>query len=428
VHAIDRCSMNKLSVLHINCNDVTGGAARAVSRLHQSLIKQGVDSKILVVRKESDDKQVYLYKPKGSRLLQKSRHFLDRLPLQIYRNKSKAKFSTAWFPDSVPEAIEQFSPDVVHLHWINDGQLSISSLGKINRPIVWSMLDMWPFTGGCHYTADCENYQQGCGACPVLGSSTRYDLSRLISRRKQKVIKKVTLHAVAISQWMKECAQKSVLFSGAKITVIHPGLDLAAYRPLNRKACRELLGLPKNKKLILFGALGATSDPRKGYAALMSALRLIDSSYEENLEVVVLGATTGALDDTIAIKINFMGRLTSGYGWHDDVSLAALYSAADVAIVPSLQEAFGQTASESLACGTPVVGFRETGVEDIVDHKKNGYLAKNNDAFDLAKGICWVLDQNEENIRKAARQKAVQNFDDKLMAQKYIDLYRGLLS
>lgn len=236
----------------------------------------------------------------------------------------------------------------------------------------------------------------------------------------------IKIKFVAISSWLKFSAQNSSLLNDQDIDLVLPGLNTEIYKPINKSFSREMFNLPSNKKLILFGAMSATSDPRKGYQLLLEAIDIISKSDQsQEFELVIFGATNDNKDSFNRLKTHYLGRLTSGYGVHDDGSLAALYSAADITVVPSLEEAFGQTASESLACGTPVVGFNGTGLNDIVDHMQNGYLANLNDPSDLAKGIIFVANSTND-LSLNARKKALNDFTDVKMAKNYINIYKNL--
>lgn len=225
---------------------------------------------------------------------------------------------------------------------------------------------------------------------------------------------------VGLSKWLAECARKSTLFRDKKVINLPNPIDTTIFKPFDKEKARELWSLPLDKKLVLFGAMGATSDPRKGFVQLSEALnKLVD----KNIELVVFGSSKPKNSQNFGFKTHYLGHL------HDDVSLVTLYSAADVMVVPSLQEAFGQTASESMACGTPVVAFGATGLLDIVDHKLNGYLAKPFDTTDLAFGIEWVLNApNYNELCKNAREKVIREFDSVVVAKKYIKLYEEILN
>ena len=410
--------------LFINTSDIQGGAARAAYRIHKGLQEVGISSKMLVQSKTSDDKTVIGPNNKIKIGLARLRPTLDSAIKKLFAGGSKTIFSPALLPFSdIPSRIKSIAPDIVHLHWICGGMLRNEDLKRIHKPIIWTLHDMWAFTGGCHYSDDCERFQQDCGNCPQLNRSSKNDLSRSILRRKKRAWKGLDITIVTPSKWLAKCAKESSLFKGWRIEVIHNGLDLDLFKPIDKTTACEIWDLPKNKKLILFGAMSATSNHKKGFDLLYEGLKQLSAQWLDKAELIIFGASEPENPPDFDLPVHYLGRL------HDDVSLALLYSAADVMVVPSRQEAFGQTASESLACSTPVISFGVTGLLDIVDHQRNGYLAKPFDISDLAAGIDWVL--SDENRHKElcikAREKAVVCFDIKKVARQYADLYESIV-
>ncbi|MBE9166059.1 glycosyltransferase family 4 protein [Pleurocapsales cyanobacterium LEGE 06147] len=409
-----------MTVLHLSTSDIDNGGARAAYRLNKGLQSIGVDSQMLVRAKFSVDKTVIAEKS----LLTKAGPQLSNLPLKLYPKRNSGMFSPQLIPDAIAPNVARFNPDIIHLHWICNGFVNIETLAKFNKPIVWTLHDMWPFTGGCHYAEDCKRYTEFCGSCPQLYSNRNWDLSRWVWQRKAKAWQKLNLTIVSPSYWLAECSKSSFLFKERLVKVIPHGLNLEIYKPLDRYLAREVLNLPQDKKLVLFGASpGTTGNSRKGYQFLQPALQnLSKSGWQEKLELVIFGASKPENPADVGFKANYLGS------FQDDTSLALVYSAADVVVVPSVQEAFGQIASEALACGTPVVAFAATGLCDIVDHQQNGYLAKPFEVEDLARGIAWVIEDNSryQNLRLCAREKAKREFDLKLQAHRHLSLYTSL--
>ena len=415
-----------MKVLLINTSDRKGGAAKAAYRLHQGLQKIDVKSQMMVQEKQSDDSTVIGLSAESGIGKAKTglRLTLERLPLKLYANRSNTSYSPQWLPDNLVSQAARLDSDLINLHWIGEGYLQIETVAKFNRPLVWTLHDMWAFTGGCHYNQDCDRYISSCGACPQLGSKKDYDLSRWVWRRKTKAWQNSNLTIVVLSSWLKECVSSSSLFKDLRVEVIPNGLDITKYRPIKQQTARQILGLPQDKQLVLFGAIQATSDRRKGFHLLQAALqKLSQSEWKNRLELLIFGASQPAKPPLLGFKTRYLGYL------HDDLSLALMYSAADVTIVPSIQESFGQTASESLACGTPVVAFETTGLKDIVDREQNGYLARPFDTEDLARGIVWVLDDREryQKLSDCARQKVEREFASEIQARRYLSLYTEIL-
>lgn len=411
-----------MKVLIVNTSDIAGGAARAAYRLHQSLVGLNIDSKMLVQNKSSDDFTVISDISKICRGINALRPTLDGIPVKWYKNRTKTVFSPAWVPFSnIVEQINNYKPDIVHLHGVCGGMMRIEDIKKINAPLVWTLHDMWAVTGGCRYDENCGAYENQCGNCLVLGSRTDNDLSRKVFIRKEKTYSMISnLTIIALSKWMKLVVKKSALLKNRKVISLPNPIDTDTFKPLDFKAARSLWNLPMDKKLILFGAMGATDDPRKGFQELKSALK---SLQYKNLELVVFGSSEPQEKDDLEYKVHYMGHL------HDDISLVSLYSAVDLMIVPSLYETFGQTATEAMSCQTPVVAFATTGLIDIIEHKKTGFLAKKFDADDMARGIDWILTTDTyHDLCINSRKKVVQNFDSKLVATQYIHLYKDILN
>ena len=382
-----------------------------------------MNSKMLVQTKLSDDKTVICPGNKFKKGLALLRPTFDSTFKNLFSGGSKTIFSPAWLPFSnIPAQIDSISPDVVHLHWICNGMLRIEDLKRINKPIIWALHDMWAFTGGCHYSDGCDRFQQDWGNCSQLNGSSKNDLSRSILRRKKKAWAGLDITIVTPSNWLAECAKESSLFKGRRIEVIHNGLDLNLFKSIDKTTAREIWDLPINKKLILFGAMNATSDRRKGFDLLYEGLKQLAVKWSDKAELVVFGASEPENPPDFGLPVHYLGLL------HDDVSLALLYSAADVMVTPSRQDNLPNIVVEPLACGTPVVAFNIGGMPDMIEHQINGYLAKSFDTSDLAAGINWVL--SDENRHKElcikAREKAVACFDIEKVVKQYESLYQEI--
>lgn len=407
-----------MNVLHLSTADIEQGAARAAYRLHSGLKQIGISSEMLVRSKQTLDPTVHV----SSSLITKVSPLIDGLPVRVYRDRDRDVFSAQWFPGKVIQSVQSLQPDIINLHWITNGFLQIESLRQLNRPLVWTLHDMWPFTGGCHYARDCKGYLEQCGSCDHLNSQRGWDLSRWIWHRKAKAWSDLNITVVSPSHWLAECTQASRLMQHCSVHVIPNGLDTQAYRPVDVEMARELLNLPQDKKIVLFGASpGLTEGSRKGIQYLLPALQQLKHCQDE-IELVVFGAITPDSPPDLGYPIRYLGK------FHDDLSLSLIYSAADVMVVPSVQDAFGQTATEAMACGTPVVAFRATGPKDIVKHQQTGYLAEPFVPADLARGIDWVLTDAEryQRLTVAARQFAEREFSLEVQACRYHSLYESL--
>jgi glycosyltransferase involved in cell wall biosynthesis len=409
-----------MNPLILNSFDIQGGAARAAYRLHTGLRAIGVNSRMLVQAKTSDDPSVLTPAGRVARLAGRLASRLDRLPRRAYPGHLFVPWGVGWLPTAIERQAARLAPDVVNLHWVSRGFVPLMSVGRFNAPLVWTLHDQWAFTGGCHYDQECGGYRVACGACPQLGSSRPNDLTRLVLFLKHKLWHNLDITIVTPSRWLASCARASALFRRQRIEVIPYGLDLAQYRPMSRHAARDMLALPLNKKLVLFGAMSSTSDPRKGFHYLQPSLQqLAAQGWNERAEAVIFGASRPEHDPDMGLPAHYTGRL------HDDISLALLYAAADVFVAPSVQDNLPNTVMEALACGTPCVAFDIGGMPDMIEHERNGYLARPFETGDLAHGISWVLEDDERHQRLAhrARQKAEHEWPLELQAQRYLALY-----
>lgn len=411
-----------MRVLIVSFSDLAGGAARGAYRLHECLLEAGIDSRMLVQRKVGDDARVVecggWLSRRAPNLVRRIRTRLETLPLRFYRDRPPSTvFTPAWVPSRLVAAINRLQPDVVHFHWVGWGMLRLEDLPRIRAPIVWTLHDMWAFTGGCHYDQECGKYTATCGACPMLGSDREHDLSRRTWRRKQRAYARVgSMTVVGLSRWLADCAARSSLFAGRMVVNLPNPLDTAFFRPVDRMVARRKHGLPLDKKLILFGATDSTGDPRKGFDKLVAALGRLDPA---EADLVVFGGRHGLehLPFRSHVLVDFI----------PDDELVELYSAADVMVVPSLQENLAATIMEPLACGTPVVAFGIGGNVDMIDDGSNGYIAKPFDVDDLAACIARVLRHPDpDSLRRAARAKVERCYAYPVMGAAYRRLYASL--
>lgn len=409
-----------MKVLHLSTSDLDGGAARAAYRLHQGLCEGGIDSQMLVRDRESLDNHVLVEKTLKTRL----GPMMNGMPLKPYKHRRADLFSPQWFPDTLAARVSSLNPDILTLHWVCNGFVQIETLARFNLPMVWVAHDMWPFTGGCHYAQSCDRYTQSCGSCPQLNSQVSQDLSHKVWQRKAKAWRDIDLTLVAPSHWFAEVMRSSSLFQHRRIEVIPHGLDLQQYQPLDKAFAREAFNLPRGKMLVLFGASsGVTNDPRKGFQFLQGALQqLSQTDWQDQIEVVIFGINQPQEPLDLGFPVHYLGRL------RDEVSLVLAYSSADVMVVPSTHESFGQTASEALACGTPVVAFNATGPKDIITHQQDGYLSQPYEVEDLRQGLIWVLEDPDRHRRLChqSRINAERAMPLSLQAERYQALYHNL--
>lgn len=414
-----------MKVLHLSNSD-SNGAGRAALRLHQGLRRLNIDSQLLVQYKLGDDPTVLspqMKLEKASLKLKLTEH-LDNLPLRLYRQRKSTDFSLEWVPDFIAAKVTDRKPDIINLHWVCHGFLKIETLKRFEQPLVWTLHDMWAFTGGCNYSQGCDRYTSSCGKCPLLNSDRNWDFSRWVWQRKAKAWKNLHLTLVTPSSWLAQCASSSSLFQDRRVEVIPNSLDTQIYKPLQRQIARERLNLPQDKHLILFGAMYANTDRRKGFHLLQPALQsLSQSGWQDRIELIVFGELRANEPIELGFKSHYLGKLS------DDISLSLVYAAADVFVAPSLQDNLPNTVMEAIACGTPCVAFNIGGMPDLIEHHSNGYLAQPYEIEDLARGIAWVVENPErhQKLCDRARQKAEQEFTLEVQARRYESLYRELL-
>lgn len=408
-----------MKVLHVVAGSLKGGAARGAYWLHLGLKELGVESKIFTNSKTTlgDDSIISVIRSKKDKLFNMIRPQLDNFLIAFYRKRKRVIFSSGMVGVDFTKTKTYKEADIIHLHWINGGFVNIKHLSKIAKPMVWTMRDMWPMTGGCHYAMECKNYKTGCGECKQLNSRNKYDLSKWILSRKKRYLPKST-KIVGISHWLSEEAKKSELFTEFDVRTISNNIDTKDFFPVDKHITREILGIKTDKKIILVGSTGL-KDFYKGFEKFIEAIdRLSKSKY--------FLCFFGNLEKNIADSLGFEYK---NFGYlNDDISLRLVYNCADVFVAPSLMDAFGKTLAEAMACGTPVVCFDATGPKDIVTQKIDGYKAKPFKSDDLASGIEWVINApNYSELCKNAREKAVKKFENIVVAKKYVELYREVL-
>jgi glycosyltransferase involved in cell wall biosynthesis len=409
----------RIKVLHIAAGDLSYGSARGAYWLHQGLLKCGLASKVMIAGRShvEDATVISLARQKRGRLMHYLRARFDSVLLRLYKNRSGTIFSTGLVGYDFTRTPEYREADIVHLHWVNEGLLNLKHLRKIDKPIVWTLRDMWPLTGGCHYALACERFKQGCGACPQLGSHSTADLSRIVFKRKMKFIPQ-SVTAVGISHWITDQARLSPIFADKRCTTILNNINTDEFHHLDKAQARKLLGIETDKKVVLCGSTHL-KDFYKGFEKFLDALAGLDT---EQIFLCFFGRLDPEVIRPYGFEFKSLGYL------HDAISLNLVYAAADVFVAPSIQEAFGKTLAEAQCSGTPVVCFDATGPKDSVEHQVTGYRAKPFDAQDLAHGIEWVLKAPDyQALCDAARQKVLREFDSQVVARHYIELYRQLV-
>ena len=409
-----------MRVVHLSTADLNGGAARAAYRIHKALQGNGIKSEMLVNEASSGDWSVHGPGGKLGKATSRLRRYLASPLKALLHTGNPVLHTPAIVPSGWPGKLNVSDADVVHLHAVHDEMLSIADIGRINKPLVWTLHDMWAFCGAEHYSDDGrwrEGYRPGNRPTHESG----FDLNHWTWLRKRKHWRR-PISIVTPSRWLADCASNSVLMHDWPVTVVPNCLDTDRWQPLPQSLARQLLGLPAEGPLLLFGAIGGSQDPRKGFDLLLEALAQLRER-QPRLQLVVFGELSPPDPPDLGFSVHYIGHL------HDDLSLRALYSAADLFVLPSRQDNLPNTALEAQACGTPVVAFKTGGLPDIVDHRCTGYLAQPYEPQDLAAGIAWVLEDRLrlQALHNAARRRAEQLWNPARVAGLYLGIYQAVL-
>ncbi len=414
----------------INTSDTGGGAPVACMRLLKALEAQSVDVKMLVQHKKTGEPRVIsVIKTWFDKQKAQINLLRERLPFIFFYEKDKSvrfAFSMANTGSSVMNEPAVADADIIHLHWTNFGFLSIDNLKELaqsGKPIVWTLHDMWAFTGGCHYAGTCDNFKRECGNCYFLKNPHPNDLSH------RDWIVKAALFAdnpnitfVTCSNWLAGEAKKSTLLKGFRVEAIPNPIDTTIYLPKDKSSARQKHGINADVKLILFGAANIM-DRRKGLTYLVEALTILKNNYpSDQVEIAIFGKNKHFDVSLLPFPVHQLGLITS------QTDLVDIYSMADVTVSPSIEDNLPNIIMESLACGTPVVAFDTGGIPDMIGHQQNGYLAQFKSGEDLARGIHHVLFlANADEMAVAARNKVLDNFSNEKVAAQYINVYKSVL-
>lgn len=422
-----------MKVLHINQSDSTGGAAIAAMRLLDALRAAGTDAQMLVLKSSSDHPAVNsLVHTKGQKLRRDLKFLAEVFSYIPYEKDKKQRFtfSSGRFGYDLSRHPLVREADVLHLHWVNQGLLSLNGLEKLlqlGKPVVWTLHDTWPFTGGCHYPGACGGFTVTCGQCPLLKSPGEKDLSAKQHKRKEAIYENASITFIGCSRWMKEMAEKSSLVKkDMKHTVgqIFNAVDTSLFvPPIDRQVIRRKLGLPVEKKLVLFGAANA-KDPRKGADLLMRTFKNLHHSHSglnNQLELMAFGKNVSDFEGQMPFPLHSFHVVNS------QEEMAQLYQAADIFVLPSQQDNLPNTVVESLSCGTPVVAFRTGGVPEMIQPGRTGYLAEPGKWRELGDGIMALM-ENSQQAGMLARAFALQNFSPEKVAGQYQEVYEKIFS
>jgi glycosyltransferase involved in cell wall biosynthesis len=396
-----------MNVLHISESDAAGGAARTAYKMHRGLGSAGHSSRMLVGRKITTDEDTRSIKRNDAwRAADRAAGTAtNALGLQyVYLPSSSAVARDPWFR----------AADLVQLHNLHGSYFGFTALPRLTRlrPTVWLLQDQWAMTGHVAYSLDCERWQHGCGSCPYLDEYPRLrrDTTALLWRIKRRVYERSALTLIVPSRWMLELVEASPLLSRFPVRRIPHGVDTTVFRPQPKAEARARLGLPLDRRIVLFAA-SHLNERRKGLDLLERAITLMDEA--------PLLALAGEGQAPPGVESRSLGAIA------EDELLAQAYAAADAVAVPTIADALTQTAIESIACGTPCVTFDRGGVTDVVTHMQTGYQARFGEVADLAHGLQTVLDGDGFGAR--CRETAEAEFSVELQVQRYVELYQELL-
>ncbi len=415
-----------MRVLIVNTSEATGGAAIAANRLMEALKNNGVKATMMVRDKQTSQITVA---SAGVKWIMALRFIWERL-LILFAMGGKKK--DIWQVDlanvgtDITKTEEFKNADVVHLHWVNQGYLSMKCIRKIlnsGKRIVVTMHDMWYFTGICHYASDCEKYKTECKDCPMMKRTLfGRDLAQHVFNRKKKEYNLAKITFVGCSHWMQHMAEEAVLTKNHDVLTIHNTINTTHFKPLDKTAQREKMGFPADHRLILFGSQKIT-DERKGFTFLVKACENLKQLYPDlakQITVVVVGSNSEEVKPLVPFDVVTVDYIS------DESQMVCLYNAVDLYVTPSLQDNLPNTIMEAMACAVPCVGFNVGGIPEMIDHKTTGYVANYKDAMDLAEGIAWTLKpENYDMLAKNAREKVLRDYSNSHIARLYTDVYES---
>lgn len=408
-----------MKILFLNSTDCRGGAAKAAVRILDAVRNSGVDAEMLAQERRltgvepSVMEKLYLW----------LRPRIDSLPVLKYCQRSGMIFSPSRLPERIAKKIERLKPDLIHLHWIQEGFVKIETLPNLNLPIVWTLHDSWPFTGGCHLPYDCVRFMNSCGACPVLASRVDNDLSRMVWLRKWHAWKDVRFTIVAPSRWLAEKAATSSLFRNMRIEVIPNCIDTSIFHRHDTEKWRRAFDVKPNKRVIILNASQMAHDPNKGedlMSTILSGIAKLPAAGNIHLLIVGTGFSHNLVPD--GLSVSYAGQVSS------EARMAELYSASDLLIVTSRSENLSNTVMEGMACGVPSVAFNVGGMSDLIQDGENGCLVSPFDTDRFINAVSWCLDSGRlPELSANAVDSANSRYANSSVAERYTTLYKNVL-
>lgn len=422
-------SQESLKIVLLSYHNQNGGAGIACGRLYKALKHAGHEVHYLVQEKTGEDESIALSHSVWSKLLAFIRFVGERLYFRFFEKDKSIRFlfNPGIFGSDISQHPLIQQADIIHLHWVNFGFLSIQNirqLTELGKPVFWTLHDMWAFTGGCHHSGECDHFKEFCGQCKFVKQPSFHDLSHRLWREKVFAFESEQLRFVTCSQWLANKAKESSLLMQHEIHAIPNAINLSIFKNSDKRMSREKLGLAVDKSYLLFVAM-RVSAPNKGFEYLKDAIEIWKKNYpskSENTEVLVIGELTHSnLMDDIPLKVHVLGRISN------DSQMVDIYNAADVFITPSLEENLPNTIMEALSCGTSCVGFNVGGIPEMINHQVNGYIAEFKNKEDLAHGIHVCL-ENSVKFGEKAREKAENHYSEKYIAELHTQYYLNSLN
>jgi len=388
-----------------------GGAGIAAGRLFDGLRKVGRETELVSIFDVSGRPYREIgYTREGWALLE---------AVTVYTGEvNRLPTSTAFSPSYPSLTFEQLAflrnTDVINLHWVTSmlSTEAVQYLGSLGKPIVWTLHDMNPFTGGCHYTGGCGGFRNDCSACPQIKRNFNNFPSSTLNRKIKLYPNNMVV--VTPSNWLAEEARSSPVFRNHRIEVIPYGVDTETFTPVERLEARRILGLPAHDKIVLFSSTNHR-ETRKGFSYFLECCERIQKRIP-GLHALTMGHCEGL--DAFPIPHSSLGHI------NDDTKLALCYSAADVTVIPSLEDNLPNTILESSACGTPVVAFDSGGIRDAVFEGINGFLVSKGEFALLSER---VLDAFDSDLRSSSRALMLERFPLELQAERYGQLFDSLV-
>ena len=413
-----------MRILIINTSEKIGGPAVAAGRLMEALKNNGIKAKMLVRDKQTDQITVVGLKRNWLHVWKFVWERIIIWKANQFKKNHLFAVDIANTGTDITILPEFQQADIIHLHWFNQGMLSLKNIRKIidsGKPVVWTMHDMWPCTGICHYARECTNYEQECHHCPyIYGGGHKKDLSTRTFRKKKGIYHAASITFIACSHWLENKAKASTLLTGQAVACIPNPINTNLFKPRDKGGARIKSKLPQDKKLILFGSVKIT-DQRKGVDYLIKSCKLLAEKHPEwknSLGVVILGNQSQQLEEQLPFHVYPLPFIKNEH------ELINIYNAVDLFVLPSLEENLPNMVMEAMACGVPCVGFNVGGIPEMIDHLHNGYVAQYKSPEDFANGIQWILTEPAyAELSEQAFRKVLGNYSESIVAKKYMDIY-----